>query len=325
MTAAHRAAAADPAARPTPAPSARRWGRRAWPTAPTCARCTGRPTASRGPWRRSCTGWASTAAATRRWPRRFTGRASTPGPTTTAATAARAGRASTSSAGRSSTTTSRRGCTALREANPGRPLVLYGHSLGGLVACGYVLSGQGRPLPDLLVLSAPALDADLPGWKKTLAGLLTGVVPKAADRERAARRRPVARPGGRRPASTRTRCAPSKSTVRWGAEAFKEQDRLRRLLPRARRDAGPDLRPARLLGPDRAAPGDRRVRGQGQRDPRGSTAGCATSATTSRSTRRCWPRWWSGCEATASGPPEVTERPSAGPGRPTGRRSRAGV
>ena len=46
--------------------------------------------------------------------------------------------------------------------------MLYGHSLGGLVACGYVLSGHDRPLPDVLVLSAPALDDNLARWKHWL-------------------------------------------------------------------------------------------------------------------------------------------------------------
>jgi alpha-beta hydrolase superfamily lysophospholipase len=49
---------------------------------------------------------------------------------------------------------------AVRSIAPGRPLVLYGHSLGGLIALGYVLDGRAQP--DLLVLSAPAIKADLP-------------------------------------------------------------------------------------------------------------------------------------------------------------------
>lgn len=49
---------------------------------------------------------------------------------------------------------------AVRSISPARPLVLYGHSLGGLIALGYVLDGRARP--DLLVLSAPAIKADLP-------------------------------------------------------------------------------------------------------------------------------------------------------------------
>ena len=49
---------------------------------------------------------------------------------------------------------------AVRSIAPERPLVLYGHSLGGLLALGYVLDGRSEP--DLLVLSAPAIKADLP-------------------------------------------------------------------------------------------------------------------------------------------------------------------
>src|SRR5688500_3923517 len=46
---------------------------------------------------------------------------------------------------------------AARSGAPERPLVLYGHSLGGLISLGYVLDGRSRP--DLLVLSAPAIAA----------------------------------------------------------------------------------------------------------------------------------------------------------------------
>ena len=56
--------------------------------------------------------------------------------------------------------------TAIRADHPGIPLVLYGHSMGGLVTLGYVLSEVQRPQPDLLVLSAPGIDADIPGWKR---------------------------------------------------------------------------------------------------------------------------------------------------------------
>ncbi|MEK6719673.1 MAG: lysophospholipase [Chloroflexota bacterium] len=72
---------------------------------------------------------------------------------------------------------------AVRAAAPGRPVVLYGHSLGGLIALGYVLrlattaGAPGRPVPDLLVLSAPGLDSTIPRWKIQLARLLGRVVP----------------------------------------------------------------------------------------------------------------------------------------------------
>jgi alpha-beta hydrolase superfamily lysophospholipase len=62
---------------------------------------------------------------------------------------------------------------ALRAAR--RPVVLLGHSLGGLLALAYAESD--RPQPDLLVLSAPALAADLPAWKKALVRILGRVAP----------------------------------------------------------------------------------------------------------------------------------------------------
>lgn len=49
----------------------------------------------------------------------------------------------------------------------GVPVVLLGHSLGGLIASTAVV--RGRAAPDLLILSAPALDADVPGWQKVVA------------------------------------------------------------------------------------------------------------------------------------------------------------
>jgi alpha-beta hydrolase superfamily lysophospholipase len=64
---------------------------------------------------------------------------------------------------------------AVRSIAPGRPLVLYGHSLGGLIALGYVL--DGRSLPDLLVLSAPAISATVPAWQRALVGSLRRVAP----------------------------------------------------------------------------------------------------------------------------------------------------
>ncbi len=44
----------------------------------------------------------------------------------------------------------------------GAPVVLLGHSMGGLVSTSYVLD-RSRPRPDLVLLSAPALALSLPG------------------------------------------------------------------------------------------------------------------------------------------------------------------
>lgn len=57
------------------------------------------------------------------------------------------------------------------------PTILYGHSLGGLVALAYAL--WGRRAPDLLVLSAPTLDAVVPAWKRVGARLLGRLAPTA--------------------------------------------------------------------------------------------------------------------------------------------------
>ena len=70
--------------------------------------------------------------------------------------------------------------TAIRTACPGVPLVLYGHSFGGLVATGYLLAEPPRPLPDLAILSAPALLATVPAWKRSVATGLGHVLPRLA-------------------------------------------------------------------------------------------------------------------------------------------------
>ena len=62
---------------------------------------------------------------------------------------------------------------AVRE--PGRPLVLFGHSMGALIALTYACSD--RPAPDLLVLSAPPLGAAVPVWQRSLAPILSRLAP----------------------------------------------------------------------------------------------------------------------------------------------------
>lgn len=63
-------------------------------------------------------------------------------------------------------------------ASSGRPWVLYGHSLGGLLVSGYLIDGH-EPLPNLAVLSAPALDSGVPavlkGVAKTLGSIAGGL------------------------------------------------------------------------------------------------------------------------------------------------------
>jgi alpha-beta hydrolase superfamily lysophospholipase len=67
---------------------------------------------------------------------------------------------------------------ALRATARELPVVLYGHSMGGLIALGYVLADPPRPAPDLLVLSAPAIAAIVARWKRDLADVLGRVLPR---------------------------------------------------------------------------------------------------------------------------------------------------
>jgi alpha-beta hydrolase superfamily lysophospholipase len=55
------------------------------------------------------------------------------------------------------------------------PVVLLGHSLGGLIAASYALSE--RPQPALLVLSAPSIDAAIPALKKLMVRILGRLAP----------------------------------------------------------------------------------------------------------------------------------------------------
>jgi alpha-beta hydrolase superfamily lysophospholipase len=119
---------------------------------------------------------------------------------------------------------------ATRAERPGLPLVMYAHSLGGLIATGYVVPGDGRPMPDLLVLSAPGIDSTQPAWKKKLAAILTGVVPRMRLANGLARDGLSRDPSIQAKVDADPLCI-STSTVRFGAQAFAEQDRLRGLLP----------------------------------------------------------------------------------------------
>lgn len=62
-------------------------------------------------------------------------------------------------------------------AASGRPWVLYGHSLGGLQATGYLLSGRD-PQPNVAVLSAPAMKAEVSGALRLAAGIFGRVAPR---------------------------------------------------------------------------------------------------------------------------------------------------
>jgi acylglycerol lipase len=106
----------------------------------------------------------------------------------------------------------------------GLPVILYAHSMGGLIAAGYLLSD--RPRPDMTVLTAPGLDSTLAGWKKRLAPLLARVaptlsVPNGVPPETLSRDPEVGRRLKDDPLNART------STARFAAEALVEQARVR--------------------------------------------------------------------------------------------------
>jgi alpha-beta hydrolase superfamily lysophospholipase len=114
---------------------------------------------------------------------------------------------------------------AVRVAAADRPVVLYGHSMGGLIVLGYLL--EERPNPDLVVLSSPGLDSTLASWKKALAPALSRIVPtfslpNGVDGSTLSRDPGVAAKLGTDPIAAKA------STVRFVAEGLAEQARVRR-------------------------------------------------------------------------------------------------
>lgn len=117
----------------------------------------------------------------------------------------------------------------IRSIAPARPLVLFGHSLGGLITLGYVLDGRARP--DMLVLSAPAIGARIPLLQRLLVAALRRVAPgvllsngidvNALSRDTAVCNAYVADPLNQH-----------KSTVRFAHAGFGEQRRVARSLDR---------------------------------------------------------------------------------------------
>ena len=109
-----------------------------------------------------------------------------------------------------------------------RPVVLYGHSLGGLISAGYLLTD--RPKPNVAVLTSPALDAIVPAWKRRLAGPLARFAPtlpikNGFDGATLSRDPSVAAKAIDDPSCVKV------STARLGAAVFAEQARVRAAAP----------------------------------------------------------------------------------------------
>ncbi len=116
--------------------------------------------------------------------------------------------------------------SALRSQGPELPLIMWGHSMGGLIACGYVLSPSPRPLPDLLVLSSPGLDIEVAAWKRSLVAALARVLPglrlSNGPLEDGLSHDPAIRE-----AYANDTLRVGSSTTRFANEAFREQARVR--------------------------------------------------------------------------------------------------
>ena len=117
----------------------------------------------------------------------------------------------------------------VRSVADGLPVVLYGHSMGGLIALGYTLADPARPLPDLLVLSAPAIDATVPAWKRRLADILGGTVPRFAIANTFPKGGLSSDPAVEA-AYLADPVAVHRTTARLGVSLFREQDRVKSAL-----------------------------------------------------------------------------------------------
>ena len=120
---------------------------------------------------------------------------------------------------------------AARAAADGRPVAIYGHSVGGLISLGYAVTD--RPQPDAYVLAAPAVEGDVPAWQRVVARGLNVVAPKTLlrnafgvtvlSRDPAVGERYLADPW-----------AFHKTSVRFAVLAFAEQKRVLGSLDRLR-------------------------------------------------------------------------------------------
>ncbi|MFI5225239.1 MAG: alpha/beta hydrolase [Candidatus Limnocylindrales bacterium] len=113
----------------------------------------------------------------------------------------------------------------IREAAAGRPVILLGHSLGGLVCLDYATSR--RPLPDLLILSSPAIASTIPSWKKALARTFDSVAPTVRVANGVSGDQ-LSRDPAVGEAYFGDPLVEVSSTFRLGAESFRVQDRVRR-------------------------------------------------------------------------------------------------
>lgn len=134
----------------------------------------------------------------------------------------------------------------------GRPLAIYAHSLGGLVALSYATSD--RPQPDRYVLSAPALGSTTPKVLRAVAFVFGGLLPKLTaptvfKKEQLSRDPSVGDAYAEDPHTHST------SSLRLGKEAFRAMAETKKRLDRLRRPtlvihgADDDLVPPAISAP----------------------------------------------------------------------------
>jgi len=119
---------------------------------------------------------------------------------------------------------------ALRAMHPTLPLVLYAHSMGGLIALGYVFADPPRrPMPDLLVLSAPGLEIRTAWWKVRFAPVVAALLPRLRF-SNGIGRGALSRDPRVDEANAVDPLMQTRSTARLGDLAFREQRRVRQAL-----------------------------------------------------------------------------------------------
>ena len=109
----------------------------------------------------------------------------------------------------------------------GLPVVLMGHSMGGLITVDYTFSRHRQP--DLVVLNAPAMDAVVPTWQRRAAPLLARVIPHLTLHNPINPGEIFADPS----IADDYRADPlvlSRTTIRLGALLFERMERVRRSL-----------------------------------------------------------------------------------------------
>ncbi len=114
------------------------------------------------------------------------------------------------------------------------PAAIYGHSLGGLLVADYLL--DGRPLPDVAILSAPALGAGVNPLLRMAAPVLAAVAPRAAIRN-PWRPGQIARDPMPPVVALTDPLSEPRTTFRLGRDLFRAMDRVRARL--AERDGFP--------------------------------------------------------------------------------------